>query len=178
MKKTISKIFIHHHKDTLCLSIQFISILLIIFLSTGIGYAFSTSLNEVDSESLGTRIPLILIHGTHGKVEGPAYWQNFRNYFNSKNNLGAKYKLYEFQYDSDEVPVAMIGLYLGLEIATKSDLTYKKVVILAHSMGGLVARSYIQECGGLYKVIKLITLATPIMGLLPQIILMPWSHFI
>ena len=40
----------------------------------------------------------------------------------------------------------------------------QNVIIIAHSMGGLVAHSYIQNHNGGSKVNKLITLATPYHG--------------
>jgi len=41
----------------------------------------------------------------------------------------------------------------------------KKVIIVAHSMGGLVARAYIRWLGGEQKVFKLLTIATPNHGI-------------
>ena len=41
----------------------------------------------------------------------------------------------------------------------------KKVIIIAHSMGGLVARAYIENYGGESKVDKLITIGTPNHGI-------------
>jgi triacylglycerol lipase len=41
-----------------------------------------------------------------------------------------------------------------------ADTGAEKLVILAHSMGGLVARAYIRQCGA-HRVAKLITLGTP-----------------
>jgi pimeloyl-ACP methyl ester carboxylesterase len=121
---------------------------------------FSSSLTAVDDNPLGTKIPLILIHGLHGKpITG--FWQNFISYFNSNTSLTSKYKLYQFKYDSDKESVNEIGQELEDDIADLSDFTSKNFVIMAHSMGGLVARSYMQEHGGSDRIIKLITLATP-----------------
>ncbi len=36
-----------------------------------------------------------------------------------------------------------------------------KVILVAHSMGGLVARAYVERCGGTSRVAKVITIATP-----------------
>src|SRR3989344_4146685 len=44
-----------------------------------------------------------------------------------------------------------------------------KVIIVAHSMGGLVARDYIKNHGGLNKVDKLITIGTPNHGIYAEI---------
>ena len=66
------------------------------FLKPASAYAdFTASLNEVDSSALGTKTPLILVHGLHGREKGIAYWQNIVNYFNSQNTLKSQYKLYK-----------------------------------------------------------------------------------
>lgn len=42
--------------------------------------------------------------------------------------------------------------------------THARVVLIGHSMGGLIARWYLQRCGGAEVVSKLITLGTPYRG--------------
>ena len=122
---------------------------------------FSSSLTAVDENPLGSKIPLILIHGYKGKTI-TGYWQNFISYFNSNTSLTSKYKLYEFKYDSDKISDTEIGLALKNNIGALSDFAGgKSFVIMAHSMGGLVARSYMQEQGESERIIKIITLATP-----------------
>ncbi len=130
------------------------------FVSTSYASTFTEELTPdipIASDPLGNRTPLILVHGLHGRP-GYKYWQNFVTYFYS-SLLPSDYKLYYFDYDSDIVSVSTIGQYLANEVNTQ--LPDNKIVILAHSMGGLVARSYMQEYGGSGKIIKLITLATP-----------------
>lgn len=126
--------------------------------------AFVSSLTAVDETPVNGKIPLILIHGIYGK-ENPEYWDNFINYFNSHDSLTGKYKLYKFEYDSNEEAVPAIALAFKNDIENMADLNTdaggRRFVILAHSLGGLVARSYMQEHGGNDRVIKLITLATP-----------------
>src|SRR4030042_6444330 len=56
---------------------------------------FSASLIAVDSSDIGTRTPLILVHGIHGKESGAAYWHSFISYFNRQWDLPRKYKLYK-----------------------------------------------------------------------------------
>ena len=150
------------------------TILIILFLTFGsmmtypsCAEAFNSSLTALDQDPIYNRIPLILIHGHNGK---PAYWDNFVNYFfKSNNSLTKKYKLYKFDYDSNEVDVNSIALNLRYAINDQQELNTnsagdpmsRKLVILAHSMGGLVARSYMQEQGASERIIKIITLATP-----------------
>jgi pimeloyl-ACP methyl ester carboxylesterase len=131
------------------------------------------------------RIPLILIHGVHGTdssafsaIDGStagerAYFQNFINYFYN-SDLKNKYKLYRFHYLSDQLSVKDIGQGLKEwldEFIRTGGISDGKYVIIAHSMGGLVARSYMQEQQHTYgkyngqnggeRIEKLITLATP-----------------
>ncbi len=134
-----------------------------------------------DPTLLGSRIPLILIHGVHGnKPFGGAdnindpYRGNFNlflSYFYS-NGLNLKYKIYRFHYVSDQIPVSEIsrGLRNHIDSEMCRDASFdKQFVMIAHSMGGLVARSYMNVwrhnvganiLGG-ERVLKLITLATP-----------------
>jgi parallel beta-helix repeat protein len=146
-----------------------LSFLILFIAASGASADFTADLFAEDSSTLGSKTPLILVHGIHGREDGAAYWQNFVNYFNS-SSLTYQYKLYKFSYDSDIATVSTIGQYLANEINSRSEFQYtdgagnsikKKIVILAHSMGGLVSRSFLQEHGGNERIIKLITLATP-----------------
>src|SRR5438093_1502831 len=108
------------------------------------------------------RIPLVLIHGIHGvpntrdlchdgkfPYASPAladedYWLNFRSYF-SAQGLDKTFDLYRVIYRSDQETVAKIGQRLRevIDDATRNhQFPDGEFVILAHSMGGLVARSY------------------------------------
>lgn len=141
--------------------------------------------DDADNASSTSRIPLILIHGVHSTdsatfaaIDGTttnekAYFQNFINYFYS-SDLKDRYQLYRFHYLSDELSVQEIGQGLREWIddyILNRKIKDGKIVILAHSMGGLVARSYMEEqqhIQGAYalqyggaRVEKLITLATP-----------------
>jgi len=133
------------------------------------------------------KIPLILIHGIHGteiceerivnKDEGEMnydekkdYWKEFKRKFRSteNSNLREKYELYIFQYCSDLKPVfPTISNELGNLI--DENIADRQPVILAHSMGGLVAKAYMvyyrhsgkwQGKSGGDTTLGLITLAT------------------
>lgn len=139
------------------------------------------------------KIPLILIHGIHGNrwpknsgrnsgVDDPRSTP-YTGYFPSligKLRTGVpgfdtKYKIYRFHYRSDKHSVKEIARSLRnrLDDLIRSDPQNfdKKFLIVAHSMGGLVARSYINDFdhdAGEYKgkragerISKLITLGTP-----------------
>ncbi|KPA14864.1 PGAP1-like protein [Candidatus Magnetomorum sp. HK-1] len=137
---------------------------------------------DIDNED---RIPLILIHGIKGtsllnfySIDGSGtkekeYFQNFINYF-YEQNLHEKYQLYRFHYLSNYFSVKDIAQAFQEKIdeyIINNSIADSKFVIVAHSMGGLVARSYMEEhihhegiYSGLYcgnRVLRLITLATP-----------------
>lgn len=125
-------------------------------------YAAYASLisDPADESSLGiTKTPVIFIHGWGGK-DSKAYFSNLRTYL-LMNSLKNNYKPYLFSYSSNIDPVAVIAHRFRDQIAANSDLKGRKAIIIAHSMGGLVARSYMQDYGGQESVAKLITLATP-----------------
>lgn len=139
------------------------------------------------------RIPLLLIHGWQGgsfldtELRNPAklgqwayselqYWRNFLDYYLATPALQSKYHVYLYHYPTYK-HISYNGLVLKNmlnELAAKkpaSDLNVamqtggKGVVVLAHSMGGLVTRSAIEEyhafggSGG--KLRRLIMLDTP-----------------
>jgi pimeloyl-ACP methyl ester carboxylesterase len=127
-------------------------------------------------EDDGKKTPLILIHGYGGvAAQGDIailddYWGSFiENFWKKDPALQAKYALYAFQYCSDHVDVSAIAAEFRDRI--DAELTDRDHVLLAHSMGGLVATAYMAETAhnsGEWKnktggdtTIGLITLATP-----------------
>jgi triacylglycerol esterase/lipase EstA (alpha/beta hydrolase family) len=145
-----------------------------------------------DPEPLGTRIPLILIHGINGNTN-PAtgtdtigwlnrdYWLAFLNYFNYPAFQQA-YKIYRFHYVSNEFSTWELGRSLRnqIDVMTSQDSNWdidtstgnrKQIMVVAHSLGGLVSREYMNEhdttAGAWageragYRVKTLVTLATP-----------------
>jgi Mg-chelatase subunit ChlD len=127
-------------------------------------------------EDGGQRIPLILIHGIHGTAHKADryvlgdYWRPFLAHFEREGgDIRARYAVYVFQYHSDRDTVLDIANELGASIDER--LTDRPHVILAHSMGGLVAKAYMvyfrhrkgvwaNTTGG-DSTLGLITLATP-----------------
>lgn len=139
-------------------------------------------LNRFDAPMANSsKIPLILIHGIHGTGPnasvslvqtgaGREYWNEFlEKVWNTDKDLREKYDLYIYKYCSDRESVLRISTVLGNEIEKK--LSGRPHVIVAHSMGGLVAKSYMANyrfTTGTSKgkkggelVSRLITLATP-----------------
>lgn len=123
----------------------------------------------------GNRIPLILIHGIHGSDDLMAitdrgkYWNAFLNKFRSNAELRQTYSLHVFQYYSDKESVPDLARQLGRLIDER--LPDRRHVLLAHSMGGLVAKSYMVDyrheqgawsgSAGGDSTLLVLTLATP-----------------
>jgi len=153
--------------------------------------------------ALGCRVPLLFIHGIHGneitpdevgcykkrykdKIDDPknapnkCYFQSLIGQLNrpSKTPLSTNYKIYKYHYRSDVQNVDIIGRELGMlldKMISQSPDFDKEFMIVAHSMGGLVARAYMNlyrhhagAADSRFKgkmagdrVMKLITLGTP-----------------
>lgn len=99
------------------------------------------------------KIPLILIHGIRGtkpcgaKNDENKYWKAFKDAFSRPENKDVResYSIYIFQYCSDVVELSQIALELRDLIDSADNLTDRDHYIIAHSMGGLVAKSYMTE---------------------------------
>jgi streptogramin lyase/pimeloyl-ACP methyl ester carboxylesterase len=137
-----------------------------------------------DTKPLDLRTPLILIHGINldGLNAEPLTggWNNLLSeLYSNRPDVASRFKPYYFYYNSNDVTVSVLGEALNTLISEVSLGTLwwpepigdTPIVIVAHSMGGLVARSFMQETTlsiGRYKdlpgyarVRRLITLATP-----------------
>lgn len=125
-----------------------------------------------DGKPLGKRTPLILVHGIQFPVVNSysATWDKFLERFYNDEELSKSYKPYTFSYETlnickaNNFTITDVGNELGNQIT--SYFNGKPVVILAHSMGGLVARSFMEEYStqgqkGETVVLRLITLGTP-----------------
>jgi len=151
-------------------------------------YAQTKALNYLDNEDYDTRQPLLLIHGwqavevnaernpailrdyDHNEFE---YWHNFIDYYLTTPELYTRYKLYTYHYASykhisynGEILKELLDeLKQNYNTVLGRALWEDKLVIIGHSMGGLVARSMIEEHQGLganaENLQKLITLDTP-----------------
>jgi triacylglycerol esterase/lipase EstA (alpha/beta hydrolase family) len=124
--------------------------------------------------SLDGRKPLLLIHGWSfdgtPAAPGGGYWDNFKDYLLNDSTLSANFKPYYVKYWSNAVPVDEIAEALRDELENQ-EWYQQKMVIVAHSMGGLVARSFMNEqccrvgdlsdlsCGD--NIDLLVTLGTP-----------------
>lgn len=154
-----------------------------------INAAWSSSKYGKAPQNDNGRIPLLLIHGWQGDegLRNPAklglwdnselqYWRHFLDYYLATPELQSQYHVYLYHYPTYK-HVTYNGNMLGAllnGLASKkptSDLNKalqtggKGVVVLAHSMGGLVTRSAIEEYDAFgtnaEKLRRLITLDTP-----------------
>jgi pimeloyl-ACP methyl ester carboxylesterase len=100
---------------------------------------------EAVSVTAGTKIPLVLVHGIQLFSEGcganSAYkgtWDKFRTNFFGDSELPSKYELYSFSY-----PTNIDFKANGASFSKKLSAVFgnKPVVVVAHSMGGLVTRA-------------------------------------
>lgn len=134
------------------------------------------SIQHVDyTVDLGNKTPLILVHGWQPEgydADGnTSIWDNFLEYFKNDPDLVQNFKPYYVKYNSNVVPVNDLGHELRIDLDNWFGTDYTgNINIVAHSMGGLVARSFMNrersvgphqgDAGG-ERVNKLITLGTP-----------------
>ena len=101
---------------------------------------------------------VILVHGMDDNAKS---WDDMLDYFDS-HGIGETNNVWVFQYRWEE-HIDYNGLLMLSMINDKQsdgDITADPIII-AHSMGGLVARSYISKSGDFYR---FVTLGTPHLG--------------
>ena len=107
-------------------------------------------LEEYDPE----KTPILFIHGAGGSPKG---WRYFVN-----NIDRTRFQAWFFYYPSGARIDSMSYLLLWKLSNLQTKYKFNKIYITAHSMGGLVARSFIINYGGQFPIVKLfISLATP-----------------
>jgi pimeloyl-ACP methyl ester carboxylesterase len=136
---------------------------------------------EDSNLSLDYRTPIILVHGINEQDSWALTittkaWDNMIAYIQGDYTLKNKYKLYRFSYTSNVEPVYQLARSLRNHIDEAihaGQINDLPLVLIAHSMGGLISRSYMAQHSqyegtswmtnqrGGKKTIKTITLATP-----------------
>jgi Predicted acetyltransferases and hydrolases with the alpha/beta hydrolase fold len=106
-------------------------------------------------EAAFTGLPVLLIHGL--KANG-AYWWPMRRYLARRgiNNI--------FTINLEPIcgSIQQLAEQVKQRVEQICTLTgAEKVLLVAHSMGGLVSRAYLYQLGGEARVAKLITLGSP-----------------
>lgn len=113
------------------------------------------------------KIPLILVHGDNSYKVKKDRWDHFLNWVSNHPNFDSTYEIWRFHHDTSK----LIG-YDGksgnakeLGDAIKEQFgDNRRILILAHSRGGLVSRAYMCNYGNGSegdRVLGLITLGTP-----------------
>ena len=118
-----------------------------------------------DGSPLNDRTPVILVHGANGdnKPSTLNYWYWWLIQFNDPQ-YSSKFKIYRYVYDSSQ-QIASNGTDFANFVNGYTELSGKQVLIMAHSMGGLVVRHAMNTNTKFRdKTIKLVTLGTPHLG--------------
>lgn len=103
----------------------------------------------------GSGQPVILVHGL---LSSPSAWDSIVKKLRDEHYFD-HYEIWRFGYDTRQ-PFETIGPEF-FQLAGEAGLRDRAPIIVAHSMGGIVSRSYI-ALGGQFT--KLITLGTPHVG--------------
>ncbi len=129
-----------------------------------------------DGTAVAGRTPLILIHGWNGS---PADWSTFLGLYDADPQLTQAFKVYLVDYSGVAFTTVTGTQFLGLADQLRDWIQFyentvhpvswqgRPVVLLGHSLGGIIARSFMEEssfCDGSRggdHVSLLVTLATP-----------------
>ncbi len=108
--------------------------------------------------------PILRAHETEPAWALDPLFQNYRDLVASLKRNGLEGEIEEFPYDWRESNVMSAELLRQKIEQIKEDRHWPKVDIVAHSMGGLVAREYIESDKYQGDIDQLITLGTPQLG--------------
>jgi pimeloyl-ACP methyl ester carboxylesterase len=118
----------------------------------------STGLSLLNRYTRG-KIPLLFIHGLWSN---PSSWHRMIADLENDPNITAKYQFWTFGYSTgDPIPYSAHLLRNDLDVVRakldpdRSDAAYDKMVIVGHSMGGLLSRMMVSDAGDrLWRVVS------------------------
>lgn len=109
-----------------------------------------------DVEAAGT--PILLVHGL---IDNRTIFTRLRRSLR-RRGFG---RVYTFNYSPLAHDVRAVARWLGVEVERMcAETGYERVHVVGHSLGGLVARYYVQRLGGDARVHTLVTLGSPHAG--------------
>jgi pimeloyl-ACP methyl ester carboxylesterase len=106
------------------------------------------------------RIPLVLVHGT---ASSPARWAQLINEIQNDRELWGRYQIWLFTYSTGNPIAYSAGIFTEALKETVAELdpegkdqALKKMVIMGHSQGGLLAKLAVVDSGSIFldKAIK------------------------
>ena len=120
-----------------------------------------------ENDASEDKIPLILVHGDNSFRQPEDRWGDFLNWVSDHQEFDNRYEIWRFHHNTE----ALIGFdgqrgnaqQLGDDILAQFGPD-RKILLLAHSRGGLVSRAYMTGYGDGNegdRVLGLVTLATP-----------------
>ena len=130
-------------------------------------------------------VAIILIHGFQAKaISKSDYGQALKLVFGQlvkrivqdEKIEANEVKIYGCTWPTKIYSIEKNAQSLQRAINEIDELKYRDdIIIIAHSMGGILARSYIEQFGGAQKVQRLITISTPHQGV-PQTLVYNWTR--
>lgn len=119
---------------------------------------------QYDTQPLGNRKPLLLVHGLNGECQPGFRWKEVNKAFHASGNFQKTYKVYFARYSTyrllkETVPDFRRALQAFWERTGRQPIT-----IVALSMGGNVVRDAMLEAPTQERIEKVLTLGTPFYG--------------
>jgi hypothetical protein len=126
------------------------------------------SLNQIyefDHLPLGNRIPVILVPGRAEEFQHDSWWKRFNEVTGKNETFQKNYKLYVFLYDSkDELDLQARSLAVDLKKHFGGLPKEQPLMLVAYSLGGVMAREILKDRDLLDRVDTLFAIAVPFHG--------------